>query len=161
MRSSRRGLWRRTTLDSFRTEQPTWETVLDLDLLAEQEKEDWVWGDVTSLPGTHDRAILSLSRGGSDAVVLREFDIAAKAFVKDGFVLPEAKSWVDWLDEDALLLSSAYGEGMATTSGYPRAVRLWRRGVEVEQAPVLLSRRKTPWSSPPASIVLTQGGFGS
>jgi prolyl oligopeptidase len=132
-----RGLWRRTTLDSFRTEQPDWDSVLDLDALAELEKEDWVWSEVKSMPGTHDRAILSLSRGGSDAVVLREFDIAAKAFVVGGFALPEAKSWVDWLDENTLLLSSAYGEGMATVSGYPRTVRLWRRGVDVQQAPVL------------------------
>jgi prolyl oligopeptidase len=132
-----RGLWRRTTLDSFRTEQPDWEIILDLDALAEQEKEDWLWAQPASLPGTHDRAILSLSRGGGDAVALREFDIPARAFVADGFVLPQAKSWVDWLDEDTLLLSSAYGEDMATKSGYPRTVRLWRRGEKVERTPVL------------------------
>ena len=78
-------------------------------------------------PGSS-RAILSLSRGGSDAVTLREFDVDTKSFVADGFTLPEAKGGVDWLDADTLLLSSAYGEGMATTSGYARTVRLWRRG---------------------------------
>lgn len=136
--SNPRGLWRRTTLDSFRTAQPNWEIVLDLDALAAQEKEDWIWGGSATLPGTHDRAILSLSRGGGDAVVLREFDIAAKAFVADGFYLPEAKGGAAWLDRDTLLLSSAYGKDMATKSGYSRTVRLWRRGSDVEQATVLL-----------------------
>ena len=132
-----RGLWRRTTLDSFRTEQPEWDIVLDLDDLAARENEDWVWGGASTLPRTHDRAILRLSRGGSDAVVLREFDIVNKTFVKDGFVLPEAKGWTNWLNKDALLLSSAYGNDMATTSGYARTVRLWLRCVDVEQARVL------------------------
>src|SRR5688500_16335157 len=39
-----RGLWRRTTLEDYRTPEPTWETVLDLDGLAADEGEDWVWG---------------------------------------------------------------------------------------------------------------------
>ena len=72
---------------------------------------------------------MRLSRGGSDAVVLREFDLTSKAFVTDGFVLPEAKGWVSWLDPDTLLLSSAWG-GDVTTSGYARTVRLWRRGTD-------------------------------
>ena len=86
-----RGLWRRTTLESFRLEQPAWEILLDLDALAAAEGEDWIWGGASTRPGTHDRAIVRLSRGGSDAVVLREFDLAAQAFVSDGFSLPEAK----------------------------------------------------------------------
>jgi prolyl oligopeptidase len=131
-----RGLWRRTTLESFRLEQPAWEIVLDVDALATAEGEDWIWGGAATRPGTHDRAILRLSRGGSDAVVLREFDLASRTFVKDGFVLPEAKGWVSWLDPDTLLLSSAWG-GEATTSGYARTVRLWRRGNDAAQAPVL------------------------
>ena len=133
-----RGLWRRTTLDSFRADRPAWEILLDVDALAAQEKEDWIWHGASTLPGTHERAILSLSRGGSDAIVLREFDIDAKTFVSDGFYLPEAKGGTDWLDRDTLLLSSAHGKDMATRSGYARTVRLWRRGSDVEQAPVLI-----------------------
>jgi prolyl oligopeptidase len=132
-----RGLWRRTTLASYRTEQPVWETIIDVDALAASEGEDWVWHGGATLPGTHDRALLYLSRGGSDATVLREFDLAAKAFVADGFVLPEAKGGATWLDRDTLLLSSAFGSGMATASGYARTVRLWRRGTSVGTAPVL------------------------
>lgn len=132
-----RGLWRRTTLASFRSEQPQWETILDIDVLAAKESEDWIWHGPVTLPGTNDRAILNLSRGGSDAVVLREFDITKKSFVADGFVLPEAKSGAEWLDKDTLLLVSALGEGMATKSGYARAVRLWRRGDDFKAAPVI------------------------
>jgi len=112
-----RGLWRTTTLAGYRAERPEWEVLLDLDALAAAEGEDWIWGGATTLPGSHDRAILSLSRGGSDAAVLREFDLATKSFVPDGFDLPEAKSSAQWLDRDTLLLASALGEGHSTTSG--------------------------------------------
>jgi prolyl oligopeptidase len=133
-----RGLWRRTTLDSFRAEEPVWEILLDVDALAAHEKEDWVWHGASALPGTHDRANLSLSRGGSDAAVRREFDSESKAFVRGGFCLHEAKSSTDWLDRDTLLLSSAYGNDMATKSGYARTARVWRRGSDVEKAPILM-----------------------
>jgi prolyl oligopeptidase len=132
-----RGIWRRTTLDEFRGPAPKWETILDVDKLAADENEDWLLTGIEALPGDRARAMLSLSRGGSDAATLREFDIDTKAFVTDGFILPEAKSNTAWLDADTLLLSSAYGEGMATTSGYARTVRLWRRGADVDQAPVI------------------------
>jgi prolyl oligopeptidase len=132
-----RGIWRRTTLDEFRRPEPKWNALLDVDKLAAAENEDWLLSSVLATPGSPARAILSLSRGGSDAVTLREFDIATRAFVPDGFVLPEAKGGADWLDADTLLLSSAYGEDMATTSGYGRTVRLWRRGADVNQAQVI------------------------
>ena len=132
-----RGIWRRTTLDEFRGPNPTWDILLDVDKLAREENEDWILTGIQTLPGTAPRAILSLSRGGSDAATLREFDIGTKAFVTDGFALPEAKGGAQWFDTDTLLLSSAYGEGMATTSGYARAVRLWRRDTDVNQAPVV------------------------
>jgi prolyl oligopeptidase len=132
-----RGIWRRTTLDEFRKPNPKWEILLDVDRLATEENQDWILSGVQTLPGNQPHAILSLSRGGSDAATLREFDVDSKSFVADGFVLPEAKSSAEWFDADTLLLSSAYGEGMATTSGYARTVRLWRRGTDVNQAPVI------------------------
>lgn len=131
-----RGLWRRCMPESFRLEQPSWDVLLDIDALAATERKDWIWGGATTRPGTHDRAIVRLSRGGSDAVVLREFDLASKAFVADGYHLPEAKGQVSWLDPDTLLLASAW-DGDATTSGYARTVRRWRRGTDAGKAPVL------------------------
>jgi prolyl oligopeptidase len=134
-----RGLWRTTTLDGFRRAAPEWTVLLDLDALAAREGEDWIWSGAETLPAGHDRAILMLSRGGADARVLREFDLAARDFVADGFVLPEAKGGAVWLDRDDLLLSSSWGEGQATRSGYARTVRLWRRGEDPGAAPVIFA----------------------
>jgi len=132
-----RGLWRMTTLESFRNSHPQWDVILDLDALAANENEDWIWGGASTLPGLHQRAILSLSRGGSDAVVLREFDMVTRSFVASGFDLPEAKSGSQWLDADTLLVESPLGDGMATRSGYARTARLWRRGTDFREAPVV------------------------
>src|SRR6516225_5056554 len=97
-----RGLWRTTTLDSYRTAAPEWDILLDLDALAEKEGEDWTWSGAATIPGTHDRGILMLSRGGADAVVLREFDLPSRGFVPGGFTLPEAKGGAAWVDSDTL-----------------------------------------------------------
>ena len=132
-----RGLWRATSLDSYRHEQPEWDILLDLDALVGREGEDWTWSGAVAIPAGHDRAILTLSRGGADAVVMREFDLTTRNFVPGGFFLAEAKGRAAWLDRDTLLLSSALGDGMATDSGYARTVRLWRRGTDPSAAPVI------------------------
>src|SRR5215471_5869151 len=132
-----RGVWRTTTLESFRSDTPDWDVLIDVDALAIKEGEDWVWRGGVSLPPKHDRAIVQLSRGGSDAVVLREFDLTTRDFVPDGFKLAESKSSAVWLDRDTLLLSSPLGSGMATRSGYARTVRLWRRGSDPLSASVV------------------------
>ncbi|WP_050596676.1 prolyl oligopeptidase family serine peptidase [Mesorhizobium ciceri] len=132
-----RGLWRRTTLPLYMKADPRWELLLDLDALAADDAEDWVWGGASIEPERREHAVLRLSRGGSDAVVHREFDMRSLGFVADGFNLPEAKGSIDWLDPDTLLLSSALGEGMATSCGYARTVRLWKRGADPLTAPVV------------------------
>jgi prolyl oligopeptidase len=132
-----RGVWRVTTLDSFRRDMPDWDVLIDVDGLAASDGEDWVWRGAVSLPPAHDRAIAHLSRGGADAVVLREFDLSMRTFVPDGFDLPEAKSSIVWLDRDTLLLCSSLGSGMATRSGLARTTRLWRRGGDPLTAPVV------------------------
>lgn len=134
-----RGVWRRTTLESYRGSSSDWEVLLDLDALALAENKPWVWLGAVTLPGSHARAMLHLSAGGGDAVHLREFDLETRGFVPDGFVLPEAKGSMAWLDQDSLILSSAFGEGMATRSGYARCVRLWRRGEEPAEARILFA----------------------
>lgn len=132
-----RGIWRRTTPAQFRTASPTWETILDLDALAADEKENWVWKGADCLYPKYRRCLLKLSRGGADAHVIREFDIGARAFVKDGFVLPEAKHEITWRDADHLLVATDTGPDSLTTSGYPRIVREWTRGTPVSAAPAL------------------------
>jgi prolyl oligopeptidase len=131
-----RGLWRRTTLDDYRRPEPQWETVLDVDALAAEEGEDWVWKGCVTYEPEHRLGLVSLSRGGADAVVVREFDLHAKRFIENGFYLPEAKGGAAWIDADALLVSTTLGENAATTSGYARKVRFWRRGRPFAEAPV-------------------------
>jgi prolyl oligopeptidase len=137
-----RGLWRRTTLAEFRKPNPEWEILLDVDRLAAEEGQDWLLGGIAMLPASP-HALLSLSRGGSDAVTLREFDLTTRSFVANGFVLGEAKSHAQWLDADTLLLASPLGEGMATMSGYARTIRLWRRGADAAVAPVIFQTEVT------------------
>ena len=132
-----RGLWRRTTLAGYREAEPPWETVLDLDALAAAEGENWVWGGSNPLPPACERVLISLSRGGADAAVLREFDTVAMAFVTGGFELPEAKSDVEWIDADTLFVGSDFGPGSLTTSGYPRTIRRWARGTPLASAPTV------------------------
>ena len=132
-----RGLWRRTTLDEYKKAQPSWEAVLDIDKLATDEKENWVFKGYDVLYPTYDRCLISLSRGGADAVVVREFDLNSKQFVKDGFYLPEAKSETAWRNRDTLYVGTDFGKDSLTTSGYPRVVKEWKRGTPLEQAKTL------------------------
>ena len=134
----RKGLWRRTTLEDYRGDSPKWESLLDVDLLAQTEGEDWVWRGCTTLPPEHRHGLVQLSRGGADAAVTREFDLNEKRFVDGGFYLPEAKGGASWLNIDTLLVSSALGgEAYQTVSGYARTVRLFRRGEPFDAAPVI------------------------
>ena len=129
-----RGLWRRTTLDSYRSAEPEWEIVLDVDALAAAEDESWVWQGATVQRPGYRRALVELSRGGADAAVVREFDLVSLSFVDDGFSLPEAKSRAGWIDEDRIYVGTDFGEGSLTASGYPRIAKEWRRGTPLAEA---------------------------
>ncbi|MBI5255631.1 MAG: S9 family peptidase [Burkholderiales bacterium] len=129
-----RGLWRRTTLADYRKPQPAWETVIDLDALGKAEGESWVWSGAVCFGPAYQRCMVRLSRGGADAVVVREFDTVAKRFVDDGFKLPEAKSDVDWQDADTLYVGTDFGPGSLTDSGYPRIIKRWKRGQPLASA---------------------------
>jgi prolyl oligopeptidase len=129
-----KGLWRRTTLAEYRKAEPTWETVLDLDALAAAEHENWVWHGAQCLKPEYRRCLVSLSRGGADADVVREFDLLDKTFVKDGFALPEAKSQVAWIDQDHIFVGTDFGPGSMTESSYPRIAKRWARGTPLAAA---------------------------
>ena len=111
-----RGIWRRTTLEEFRKPEPNWETVIDLDALNAVEGENWVWKGIDLLRPTLDRCLVSLSRGGADATEVREFDLEQKRFVSDGFLLPEAKGGLSWIDRDTVYVATDFGPGSMTTS---------------------------------------------
>ena len=129
-----KGLWRRTRPNDYAKSEPSWETVLDVDALSKVENESWVWKGSSCLPPAYQKCLISLSRGGKDAVVVREFDTERHAFVADGFNLPEAKSEVSWMDADTIWVGTDYGPGSLTQSGYPRIAKLWHRGTPLDQA---------------------------
>lgn len=129
-----RGIWRRTTMDEYVKAEPNWERLLDLDALGKQENENWVWGGGQLLRPDYKRALVSLSRGGADARVYREFDVEKKEFVPGGFFLPEAKGSLVWIDLDHVFVQTNFGPGSMTDSGYPRIAKLWTRGTPVTEA---------------------------
>ena len=137
--SNVRGIWRRMPVDEYLAGNDQWELILDIDKLGADEGKSWVFKGSSCLEPQYERCILRLSEGGKDAVYLREFDIASKQFREDGFRLPEAKSSVNWLDDDHLLISSALLEGDRTKSGYGRKIKLWKRGESYEAAKTLLT----------------------
>jgi prolyl oligopeptidase len=136
-----RGVWRRSAPEDYLKGQPRWETVLDLDELAKSEGERWVWAGANCLAPEARRCLISLSRGGGDAHVLREFDTVLGRFVpvsEGGFALPESKGGAGWVDADTLGVYTDFGAGSMTTSGYPRQLKLWKRGTPLAGAKLLL-----------------------
>jgi len=133
-----KGVWRRTTLDSYRTPAPQWETLLDIDALAKAEGRDWVFKGADCLAPDETRCLINLSDGGKDAVTVREFDLTTKTFVENGFVIPEGKHRLTWLDRDTLLIATDFGaengQGTMTESGYPFIVKSLKRGQPLVQA---------------------------
>jgi len=142
-----RGIWRRTPREKYLAGNPEWEIILDIDEMSEKDGANWVFGGASGLYPDYNSFMVSLSRGGGDAVVRREFDMTTKTFIEDGFYMPEAKGGLSWLDENTLLISTDLGEETMTTSGYPRQIRIWKRGMALEDAPVLFEGEKEDVSS--------------
>ncbi|MFO1220283.1 MAG: prolyl oligopeptidase family serine peptidase [Burkholderiaceae bacterium] len=137
-----RGLWRRTTLADYRRADIPWDVLLDVDALNRSENANWVWAGAACLGPAYARCLVSLSRGGADATVVREYDIGTRRFVDGGFTLPEAKSRVHWLDADTVLVGTDFGAGSLTDSGYPRIVKRWRRGQPLAQAETIFEAER-------------------
>ncbi|WP_040784140.1 prolyl oligopeptidase family serine peptidase [Nocardia pneumoniae] len=132
-----RGLWRRTTFAEYGKDAPDWDVLIDLDAVATAEDENWVWGGAAVLRPQQSRALVSLSRGGADAKVVREFDLERRVFIAPedgGYFLPEAKSEIRWIDIDSVYVGTDFGPGSLTDSGYPRIAKLWRRGTALTEA---------------------------
>ncbi|QZD90033.1 prolyl oligopeptidase family serine peptidase [Qipengyuania aurantiaca] len=130
-----KGVLRRTSLESYRTDTPEWETILDVDALAAAEGKEWVYKGSTCLPPDQRLCMIALSDGGEDATILREFDMTTKQFVDGGFVIEEkSQGGVQWLDEDTLLVSRDFGGGTITESEYPFTTRVWKRGTPLADA---------------------------
>ncbi|MXP10492.1 prolyl oligopeptidase family serine peptidase [Pseudoblastomonas halimionae] len=129
-----RGIWRIASLESYRAGNPEWRTLIDVDQLGRDEGESYVWHGANCLAPEYTRCLVSISPGGTDADVVREFDLTTGTFVEGGFTLPQAKSNVAWFDEDTLFVGTDEGEGSLTDSGYPRLVKVWKRGTDFADA---------------------------
>lgn len=157
-----RGLWRKTSLESYGTESPEWETILDFDALAKEEDANWVFkgASVYAEPGsTNYTSLVTLSDGGKDAAVRREFDLTTKTFVEGGFEMPEAKAGTAWVDRDTLLVGTDWGEdgSTLTESGYPSIVKRWKRGTPLEEAETIFTGDKTDVGIWPFTLELEDG----
>ncbi len=129
-----RGVWRQTTLESYRSDKPKWSTILDVDALAKREKANWIYKGADCLPPDETLCLVNLSDGGKDAVVVREFDVAKKAFVAKGFNIPEGKHRIEWFDKDTLLVATDFGPDSLTESGYPFIIKSLKRGQKLADA---------------------------
>ena len=136
------GLWRRTSVASYKTDKPDWETIIDFDQLAAREGVKWVFSGASRLYPDFNRCLLSMSPDGGDASEMREFDIATKSFVEDGFRAPASKSGFGWLNKDTVIVSAAFEEADKTESGYPRVIKLWARGTQLEDALPIFEAQK-------------------
>ncbi len=154
-----RGLWRRTTLDAYLKPSPNWETVLDVDALAKAESENWVYKGTSCLYPEYRHCMISLSRGGADAVVVREFDTETKSFVPNGFTLPEAKSSVNWKDRDTLWVGTDFGPGSLTKSGYARIAKEWKRDTPLDQARTVFEGKPEDVSAGVRSLHTPEGRY--
>ncbi|MFK7747911.1 MAG: prolyl oligopeptidase family protein [Kordia sp.] len=132
-----RGIWRRSLKSKYMDGNPSWETLLDLDEMSKTDGVKWVYEGARGLYPNYNIFLVSFSKGGSDATIEREFDVNTKTFVEDGFYIPESKSRESYVDENTLIISSDFGENTLTTSGYPRQVRLWKRGTLLKDATLL------------------------
>ena len=128
------GIWRRTTLAEYRKAEPAWEVLLDVDALNKTEKENWVWHGANCLRPAYTQCLIALSRGGADADVTREFNLANKEWVKGGFFRPEAKGGLSWIDANTVYVSTDFGAGSMTESGYARIAKTWTRGTAMSAA---------------------------
>jgi len=132
-----RGIWRRSPLESYKSGKPVWETLLDIDKLSETDGKKWVYKGSEGLYPDYNRFLIQLSDGGGDAVYIKEFDVNKKEFIEDGFSIDEAKGNASYVDENNVIVSSDFGDGTMTTSGYARQVKLWKRGTLLKDAQLI------------------------
>ena len=152
-----RGILRRTSARDYLTAQPHWQTLIDYDALAKQDKENWVQKGRECLYPGNELCMISLSAGGEDAVTFREFNLKTGKFVEGGFVLPKSKQDVAWVDKDTLLVTRDWGPGTMTKSGYAFIAKLWKRGQPLDQAKEVFRGSATDMGVFPAVLNDDQG----
>jgi prolyl oligopeptidase len=151
------GILRRTTLTDYLTTQPRWQTVIDYDALAKQDKQEWVANGLNCLYPGNGLCLVSLSAGGEDAETLREFNLKTARFVENGFVSLHSKQSVSWIDKDSLLISRDWGAGTMTKSGYPFVIKLWKRGQPLGQAKEVFRANENDVGAEPETLEDSRG----
>ncbi len=157
--SNVRGVWRKTSIESYQTEEIEWENILDIDQLAQQEGKNWVWRGASCLAPDYERCLIRLSDGGKDAIVIREFDLINKQFISDGFITAESKQYFSWLNEDELLIATNFGPDSMNESGYPRQVKVWNRAQGLEEAKLIFDGDYEKIFSFPFSSIRPDGSY--
>jgi prolyl oligopeptidase len=142
-----RGILRKTSLTSYLTDKPDWQTVIDYDALAKQDNEKWVQKGLDCLYPGNSLCLVQLSAGGEDAETLREFDLKTGNFVENGFALSKSKQNAEWIDKDTLIVERDWGPGTMTQSGYPFVAKLWKRGQPLDQAKEIYRGKETDVSA--------------
>ena len=157
--SNVRGVWRKTSIESYQAEEIEWENILDIDQLAQQEGKNWVWRGASCLAPDYERCLIRLSDGGKDAIVIREFDLINKQFISDGFITAESKQYFSWLNEDELLIATNFGPDSMNESGYPRQVKVWNRAQGLEEAKLIFDGDYKKIFSFPFSSIRPDGSY--
>lgn len=142
-----RGIWRRISKTDYNANKNTWETLLDIDQLSNQDNAKWVYHGAEGLYPNYNKFLVELSNGGGDAVTIKEFDVTTKKFIENGFYVPDAKSNISYVDENTVLIGTDFGIGSMTTSGYPRVVKLWKRGTPLSSAETIFEGKETDVSN--------------
>lgn len=138
-----RGIWRRSHLSNYKDKKPDWETLLDIDEMSKKDSIKWVYKGESGLYPSYNRFLVRLSKGGGDAVIIKEFDVNTKEFIDNGFFIEESKGSATYVDENTLIVSTDFGKGSMTTSGYPRQVKLWKRGTLLKDAQLIYEGEST------------------
>ncbi len=155
------GVWRHASLQSYRTHDPQWGTLLDLDALSKAEGKSWFWKGAECLRPQERYCLINLSNGGGDAVEVREFDRQTKQFVAPnagGFRFAPGKQRVDWLDKDTLLVAREWGPGTMTTSGYAYVLKTVRRGEPLSAARTVFQGRPSDGGGVEFDVLRDPGG---
>jgi prolyl oligopeptidase len=142
-----RGIWRRSPQEDYLNGNPKWQILLDIDEMSKKDNVQWVFKGASGCFPKFDRFIVSLSKGGGDATIKREFDVKTMKFVEDGFNMPESKGGGSYLDENTLIVGTNFGKHTMTTSGYPRQARIWKRGTPLKDAKLVLDGDSTDVST--------------
>jgi prolyl oligopeptidase len=142
-----RGIWRRSPQQAYLNGKPEWQILLDIDEMSKKDNVKWVFKGASGCYPKYDRFIVSLSKGGGDATIKREFDVNTQQFVEDGFYIPESKGGASYIDENTVIVSTDFGNHSMTASGYPRQARIWKRGTPMKNATLVMEGDSTDVSA--------------